>query len=89
MALLNKLKEITEIVRKGKVELTREEVLELSDIVRYIPDKNRGQVYDYLLENDPLLAHQVEKETMDWLADFFQNAAKIQGHDGNVPKNLH
>lgn len=90
MSLLEKLMEINEITRKGKVELNREEVLELSDLVRYIPDNNRQEIYDYLIENDPLLGKRIERETINWLADIFQNIGEINGEVLQLrPRHLH
>jgi len=77
MALLEKLMEVTEIIRKGKMELERQELLELADIVRYIPDKNKAELYDYLMENEPVLGQRIEKETMSWLTDIFQNMGEL------------
>lgn len=90
MALLENLMVITDTIRKGKRELDRQEVLELCDIIRYIPDKNRAEVYDYLLENEPLLGQRVEKETMSWLTDIFQDMGKLSPRDFSTkPRHLH
>lgn len=90
MPILDKLMEINEITRKGKVELSREEILELSDLVRYIPEKNRQDIYDYLIENDPLLSKRVERETINWLADIFQNIGELNGEELRLrPRHLH
>lgn len=92
MKLLEKLKEITDMVRKGKDELDRDEILELCDIIRYIPDKNKAQVYDYLIHNDPILAQRIEKETLNWISDIFQNITQLDNENSNHyvrPKHIH
>ena len=90
MNLLEKLMEITNTIRKGKVELSNKEVLELCDIIRYIPDKNRVEVYDYLIENEPILGKRIEKETMNWLSDIFQNMGELAPDDLYIkPRHLH
>lgn len=92
MNLLEKLREITELVRKGEKELERDEILELCDIIRYIPDKNKTQVYDYLIHNDPILAQRLEKETLNWISDIIQNITQVSSDEGSQyvrPKHVH
>lgn len=91
MELLKKLTEITNLVRKGKLELEREEILELCDILKFIPDKNKVEVYDYLIHNDPIMSQRVERETLNWISDIFENISQV-GQDDSVyvrPKHVH
>ncbi|MBZ4653117.1 MAG: hypothetical protein JG781_455 [Peptococcaceae bacterium] len=89
MTLLEKLKDINEITRKGKRELSREEILELCDIVRYLPEKNRVEVYDYLIENDMVLSKRVEHETINWLSNIFQHISEAEGEGNGKPRIVH
>jgi len=90
MALLEKLMEITDIIRKGEVKLSREEVLELADIIRYIPAENREDLYNYLIKNEPLLGKRIEKETINWLTDIFQGVGELSHDEMYIkPRHLH
>lgn len=88
--ILNLLNEITARIRKGNHKLTEEEVWQICDIIRYIPEENRLELYNYLLENEPLLAKKIEKETLAWLTDIFQNISELEPENLYLkPKNIH
>ncbi|QNB45207.1 hypothetical protein BR63_02050 [Thermanaerosceptrum fracticalcis] len=89
MTLLEKLKDINELTRKGKRELSREEILELCDIVRCLTEKNRVEVYDYLIENDLVLSKRVEHETINWLSNIFQHISEAEGEGNGKPRIVH
>jgi hypothetical protein len=55
-----------------------------------MPKKNRKEIYDYLLKNEPVLGKMVEAETLHWLTDIFQNATELEGElDFRSPRYLH